>query len=170
MSRLEKVTHVALIAVCCIAGYTLIRQHIARNATVPSVHEGERVTVAGYDWSQANTTALLAISSQCHFCEQSLPLYRTLGNVARQAKGSFRVIAVSAEPRETLANYLEKRGVNLQGVFNSSLSKLGVRGTPTVLVVDRKGVVQSVFVGKLNNAREGQLMSRIALLCPGCAE
>jgi hypothetical protein len=169
MSRLEQATHLALIAVCCIAGYTLIRQHIARNPTVPSVHEGERVAVAGYDWSQTNATALLAISPRCHFCEESLPLYRTLGRVARRAKGSFRVIAVSKEPGETLAKYLEQHGVNLQGVFTSSLSKLGVRGTPTVLVVDRNGVVQSVFVGKLDNGREGQLMSRVALLCPECA-
>jgi hypothetical protein len=80
------------------------------------------------------------------------------------------VIAVSKEPGETLANYLEQHGVNLQGVFTSSLSKLGVRGTPTVLVVDRNGVVQSVFVGKLDSGREGQLMSHIALLCPECAE
>jgi hypothetical protein len=170
MSNLERLTHIALIALCCVAGYTLLRQHISTQQPVDSVREGERLSVTGYDWAQANTTALLAINSRCHFCEDSLPFYRTLGNVARHAKGSFRVIAVSTEPSETLTVYLQNHSVDLQGVYKYSLSKLGIRGTPTVLVLDRNGVVRSVFSGKLDRAREGQLMSRIALLCSECAQ
>ncbi len=48
-------------------------------------------------------------------------------------------------------------------IHQADLASLKVPYTPTLLVLDRSGVVKDVFVGKLSADKEGQVLSRLGL-------
>ena len=171
MTRLEKATHVALIVVCCIATYVLISQRTNwfRPGPRPPVRVGQRLDLPGERWASAPMTLVLAINSQCRFCEESLPLYRKLcGSRGSPPRVAYRVIAVSEEPWQSLAGFLHRNGLGVDAVVSTPLDRLGIRGTPTVLVADSAGVVRSIFIGKLAEAREGALIKAVEASCTGC--
>jgi hypothetical protein len=59
--------------------------------------------------------------------------------------------------------YLTKIGVRVDDLKSASLSEIAVTGTPTVLLVDSKGIVRNVWVGKLSQARQSEVFSAIGI-------
>ncbi|MGD0097117.1 MAG: hypothetical protein ABSB60_11525 [Terracidiphilus sp.] len=52
-------------------------------------------------------------------------------------------------------------GVQTEHVVKAVPNSLGVRGTPTVLLVDDKGKIKNVWVGHLDEAGQKQLLSTV---------
>src|ERR1035438_6569205 len=82
MTKLETVTHVCVIGLCCLAGGLLIEQRFfssPEGETVP-VRElvGREVKLPGADWQAAPISVLLQISSTCDFCNESMPFYKRI--------------------------------------------------------------------------------------------
>ena len=46
-------------------------------------------------------------------------------------------------------------------VIQAQLDSLGVKGTPTLLIVDQSGTVRQSWVGRLTAERETEVLSRI---------
>jgi hypothetical protein len=57
---------------------------------------------------------------------------------------------------------LEQLGVSVDEVKQFSLEKIGVSGTPTLLLVDTSGVVKNFWVGKLSPEQEATVLSVLA--------
>jgi len=171
-SRLERGAYIALIAVCCVAAYALIAQRFGPpgQRSVPQVRTGDQLDLAGQNWSSAPMTLVLAVNSRCHFCEDSLALYRKLCALRGSSQQRrYKVVAVSEEPSQSLAGFLRNRGVDVDLVLSVPMSRLHIRGTPTVLIADSAGVARSVFVGKLSEDREEALVRAVKRYCQGCA-
>lgn len=49
--------------------------------------------------------------------------------------------------------------MQVDDVKQASLSTIGVRGTPTLLLVDNKGTVADVWQGKLDSGQEERLLA-----------
>jgi hypothetical protein len=115
---------------------------------------GERV--AGVDWKKNGRTLVLAISTQCHFCKDSAPFYRKLqGQVGK----GIRTVAVLPQPVTEAKAYLSGEGIHVDEVKQVSMHQIGVRGTPTIFLVDHGGVIKKVWVGKLQPEEEQQLLA-----------
>jgi thioredoxin-related protein len=112
--------------------------------------------VPGVDWSANGRTLVLAISSTCHFCKDSEPFYRKL----RQELGKgIKMVAVLPQPVTEAEQYLKNDGVAVDQVKQVSMGALGVRGTPTMLLVDKGGMVTKVWTGRLQPEQEEQVLS-----------
>jgi hypothetical protein len=59
--------------------------------------------------------------------------------------------------------YLDTLGVPVVDVQHAELASLKIAGTPTLLLVDRGGVVKNVWVGQLNDQSEADVMSKTGL-------
>jgi hypothetical protein len=57
-----------------------------------------------------------------------------------------------------MRKHLEDEQVTVDKVLHSRLSAF-VTGTPTVYIVDSKGMVKRVFIGKLDSSGEKQLLA-----------
>jgi hypothetical protein len=162
MTKLETVTHVFLIGVCCLAGGLLIEQRFFSSpetgAELPAALVGREVKLPGADWQAAPLSVVLQISSTCHFCNESMPFYRQL-MAARQAQAAkVPVIVASADAVAVIRKHLEDEQVSVDKVLHSRMEAFGT-GTPTVYIVDSKGVVKRAFVGKLDSSGEKELLS-----------
>ncbi len=65
---------------------------------------------------------------------------------------------IRPESVEQGREYLKKLNVKIDTVYENPLDSIGVRGTPTLLLVDENGVIINSWVGKLNGERESQVL------------
>jgi hypothetical protein len=162
MTKLETATHVFVIGLCCLAGGLLIEQRFfsaPETETLPARPlVGREVNLPGADWQAAPLSVLLQISSTCRFCNESMPFYKQLMAVRQAQSAKVPVIVASADAVAVMRKHLEDRQVIVDKVLHSRLESFGT-GTPTIYIVDSKGMVQRVFMGKLDSSGEKELLS-----------
>jgi hypothetical protein len=97
--KIETTANIATIMVAALLSAVLVKAYLLpapSPRTPPSLGEtgvgtSLRARVPGVDWGKNGRTLVLAISSQCHFCRDSMPFYRKLeGQVGK----SLRTVAV----------------------------------------------------------------------------
>lgn len=164
MTKLETVTHVFVIGLCCLAGGLLIEQRFFSSPSDESVPGrgllGREVRLPGADWQAAPFSVLLQLSSTCDFCNESIPFYKQL-MAARQAQAvRVPVIVVSGDAVAVMRKHLEDEQLMVDKVLHSRLESLGMV-TPTIYIVDSKGFVKRVFVGELDSSGQKELLSII---------
>jgi thioredoxin-related protein len=166
-SALDTAANIAIIVVCIIAAAVLIQRNFFPSrppGAPPEAAKGETFA-ALRDVVPAGTQKALvvALSPTCHFCNDSMPFYKQLVEKRNQSNSPVKVIA--AVPAETAKPEEEKNlaanGVQPDAVVHVDFSKIKVPGTPTVLLVDNQGKVLDVWVGKLDESRESQVLASL---------
>jgi hypothetical protein len=141
------------------------RYYLKNVRLVNRISVGSRVELPGVSWIESPQTVVLALSVYCQYCRASAPFYRSLAEAARS--GQFRTLAVLREPSVESAPLLAALGVDgVQDVRYSDLETIGVRATPTLLIVDDKGFVQAALTGKLSEAEEKDVFAKLAIVAP----
>ena len=74
-------------------------------------------------------------------------------------EGSLRLIAVFPQEVRQGQTYLNQLGVAVDEVRQFQMGAIGVRGTPTLILVDNQGVVKESWIGKLPEAKEADVMA-----------
>ena len=85
-----------------------------------------------------------------------MPFYKQLTAARQSAK--VPVIVASSDAVAVMRQHLEDQQVIVDKVLHSRLESFGT-GTPTIYIVDSKGLVKRAFVGKLDSAGEKELLS-----------
>jgi hypothetical protein len=93
----------------------------------------------------------------CHYCTQSGPFYQQLTRKAEQSQ-RLHLIAVLPQRVEEGTAYLKEIGVTIPEIRQAKLRSLQIRGTPTILLIGGTGVVEKVWVGKLDPGRESDVL------------
>jgi hypothetical protein len=158
MTKLETGTHVLLIGVCLLAGGLLIEQRFFSPDDDTRELVGRQVQLPGADWQAAPVSVLLQLSSTCHFCNESMPFYRQL--IAARQSGAARVpvIVASRDAVAVMRKHLDEQQVTVDRVLHSGLDVFAAV-TPSVYIVDSKGMVKRVFQGKLDSSGQKELLS-----------
>lgn len=114
--------------------------------------------VEDLDWGVSEKTLVLAFSSRCLYCIESLPFYKRLGEIEPV---SSQLVALTREPAETGVEFFSEADVDLTVLPNADLSRLGVRGTPTLMLVDNSGTVLDVWRGRLTPDQEETILASL---------
>jgi hypothetical protein len=156
--RIETATNVAILCafvlVAALAAKRLLEPS-PQGVSAPKI--GSKVSLAGIDWSKSDRNLVLALSVGCHFCTDSAGFYQRL--IPSSISGGVPVVAVLPQPVVDSRSYLEKLRVPAAAIVQSPLSAIEVSGTPTVLLVDKKGKIKKAWVGKLSPEQEQQVMA-----------
>jgi len=155
--RLELAANLAILVVSCLLAVVLVKAYFL-NESSKEVTSTPSVDSLDTTWNQNGQTLVLALSSNCHFCTESAPFYKQLA----QSKGNTHLVAVLPQSLADGREYLENLGVSVDEVKQLSLDKIGVSGTPTLLLVDTSGVVKNSWVGKLSPQQEANVLSVLA--------
>jgi len=167
-TKLETITNITTTAVGLLLALVLIKvyilpsavQRLARAPLSPSPQIGAGTNLSnmlpGVDFRQNGRTLVLAISTACHFCKESEPFYRRLRDEV--GKG-LKLVAVLPQPATEAEQYLKEQGIRVDQVQHVSLDDVGVRGTPTMLLVNEKGTVTRVWVGKIRDEEQAEVLS-----------
>src|SRR5262245_34064037 len=163
---IETTSHIAIVLVAVIIGAVLIKNHLMPSTSkpnpAPASNEpsmvGKAITLPDVDWKKTDQTLVLALSVGCRYCSESADFYKEL---ARKRKGTTRLVAVLPQPLEASKKYLGDLGINVDEIRQAAVNSIGVRGTPTLLLVNKDGVVTSAWVGKLQTEKEREVMARL---------
>jgi hypothetical protein len=138
-------------------GRTLKADSINRAPTDARIQPGTRINLSGLDWAKNGHTLLLAVSDKCHFCSESAPFYQHLA----KEHGRTRLVAVLPQSVEDGKRYLGGLNVAVDDVMQAPLTSLGIRGTPTLILVDSNGATVKSWVGKLTPDREADVLASL---------
>jgi hypothetical protein len=116
------------------------------------------VSLPGINWGHNKQTLLLVLRNGCHFCDDSAGFYRRLVQES-QASGSTTFVAVLPGTVDDSRKYLEHLGVPITEIRQEVPGALGVQGTPTLLLINDKGMVTKSWVGRLPTEKEGEVIS-----------
>jgi len=121
------------------------------------IEPGTRLAIENIDWTKSPETLLLLVSTTCHFCSESAPFYQRLA----QTHGTAQLVVLMPQSVSEGKKYLDDLKVNIEDIRQVNFGSLGVRGTPTLILVDADGVVKGSWMGKLGPNDEKEVMDTI---------
>jgi hypothetical protein len=177
MTKLEKATNVAIILASAFLIGTLARNYYyLRSNPAPhmpaQISKGEVFKLPGADTAGRHTaipTLVLALSKNCHFCQESVGFYQKLTAFKNSSPQGLRIVALLPESKDEAETYLKENGIVVDEVVSAPVSNLGVLGTPTLLLLDGQSKLEEIWVGKLSSERETQVINRLKKACAICS-
>jgi hypothetical protein len=114
------------------------------------------------DWAAYDRTLVLILRKGCHYCAASAPFYRRLAGLIGES-GRVHLTAVLPHPVPEAKEYLARQGLEIEDIRQANLASLRIAGTPTLLLVDKRGTVRMIWVGKLPDEGETQVLLALGL-------
>jgi hypothetical protein len=173
MTRLEKTTNVAIIVACTVLVGNLAWNYYLSSRpdpwALPEIAKGAVVKLPGETQANPQPTLVLALSKNCHFCQVSVGFYQKLTAFKNSSPQGLRMVAVLPEKQEEAEIYLREHRIEADEVISMEVTKLGVSGTPTLLLLDEQNKLEELWVGKLDESQESQVIERLKKACGGCS-
>ena len=139
-------------------GYVRSSQQYGASAPVDV---GDRLSAPCFDQVRAEASILLLYRSDCRFCQESMPFYTKLAQVAGAAGVPLRVLVPEAEDDARTA--LGNANVAVESVTRCE-SFGPFRGTPVIIALDANARVVGTWLGRQGKAGEGQILAAVARL------
>jgi thioredoxin-related protein len=162
LRRIEAAANVGIIVVAivvCAAAVKYFRAKPSSSQTqTPAIAAGTRINLRSEDWARNRQTLLLALSTNCKYCSASAEFYQRL---VKNASSNTKLVAVLPQPREEAQQYLAGLKLVIDDIQQISPPSLGVRATPTLILVDNAGGVTKSWVGQLPHEKEEEVLSAI---------
>jgi hypothetical protein len=152
------------IAVVTIAGVVVKRNLFpgpVNPASLPRIAVGERLSVPNVNWEQNKKSLVFFLMKDCVHCQASAPFYKLL--IEEASKRDVKSLAILPNSVAEGQAYLKSLELPIENVQTASLSSYKIPGTPTVLFVDRQGIVKSAWFGSALG-REKEMRDQLILL------
>lgn len=159
----ETTTNIAIVIVAGTLLTFLFRGGFDRKDTesLQTIKPGQRVTLPS-SFQPGSRTLILVLSNSCHFCTESAPFYQEIQEKTASRR-DVRLVAVLPQAISEGKAYLEQLGIAPVEALSTPLSSIPVRATPTLVLVNPSGVVTDVWVGKLEPARQKDVVSKLGM-------
>lgn len=167
---LEKITNIAVIvAFVLFLGGFLLRTY--KNYQSQGPRAGETLPeLTGYDWKSRPQSLILVLQKQCRFCEESMPFYRTLYSLQKDARLSATMVAVFPDNASEVNELLTKESLPIPAIPGISAASLKASGTPTLILVDRNRRVIRTWVGELDSAGRNSVLETLSTQAHGAMD
>ncbi|SRR5579883_71648 len=164
MTNLERASHASLILFSAVSLALLLEHRLApvplERASLYSPLIGRHLDVGGRHWTDARLSAVLIISTGCHFCKESSPFYRELAERRRARAPHSGLVVLSREPSRQVQDYMAAERVSVDEVYQVT-GELASTGTPAILLVDSAGIVKRAYIGKLSKVQEREVLNYV---------
>ena len=131
-------------------------RYLSSGPVAPGV--GERLDPSvGIDVAAGSQALVLALQSNCQFCQESMPFYRRV--LVERNSGELQIVVAAPSHDVGIGEYLAQEGLHPDDVVFVERGQVPVAGTPTLLVVDASGMVTHAWIGRLDADQEAEVMS-----------
>lgn len=166
LPKIETLANIAIIAVAVILGGTLLYRVISPVQSskaadpAPVLQAGMALPKSNIDWAANEKSLIFVLSTECKYCHESAEFYQRLTSQLKE-RGGVKSFAILPQSYEESTKYLGAKNILVDEVLRGDPGSLMVRGTPTLILVDRSGVALDVWVGKLSKEKEEEVMTRV---------
>lgn len=165
-SYLEVATNIAVLLVALAVLSTFAWNYFGRSPK-PQLQAGFQkgqtfAQVPGVRYDRSPQTLLVAMSTRCHYCTESLPFYRQLAEAQRASGQETHVVAVFPNQEAEVRQYIQQNKLELETVAGVDLGALNISGTPTAVLIDGSGKIRDFWLGKLPQDQEQQVLKAVS--------
>lgn len=118
--------------------------------------------VPNIDYGSSTETLLIAMSTNCLYCRESLSFYRQLIETNSRSNSGVHIVALFPNNEKEAVDYVQQNQMNVDIVASVNFSPLKIAGTPTMILVNKNGDVKDFWVGKLSSNEEQKLVDALA--------
>jgi hypothetical protein len=118
-------------------------------------------SIPGIRYSDTSLTVILAVSSGCRYCTNSMAFYRSLPEAIRTKEREVQLVAMGVESSPRVRECLVHNGVIPDVVVNGREAQLPLRGTPTLILIERSGRVLISLQGLLTGEQETHVIESV---------
>ena len=166
--RTDRFANLAVIVMCVVIAAVGAKQLLPTKASRPAKPNpyvvGEKTPFVEANFGESDKTVLLVVSSTCRFCTESLPFYRGLIAEVHKSERSVRAVVASLDPPDRAQAYVSENGLVGAGLIRMPADAwVRIQATPTVLVLDREGIVKGSWVGKLQPEQEKEVPASLGV-------
>jgi hypothetical protein len=131
---------------------------------IAGLEKGQQFSpVPNLDYKGSEQTLLIVLNTDCSYCQQSVPLFRKVMDAFPRGNKSLRVVALFPNKIKEVADYLRANALNVDSVADVNLDALHVPGTPTMILVNRRGEVQNFWLGKLEEPESAAFLRELKI-------
>jgi len=158
---LDDLTNLAIIGTCVVFVTALSTRQLPRQTppapltTFAAGKPGPALKAINY--GDRERTLVMFLSSSCRYCTESVSFYRTLTRVGKDG-GRLRFVVASMDSVDGSRAYLRGHDIEVDAIVTTT----SLVATPTLVLVDRSGVVQHVWVGKQDAGGERSVLEAVS--------
>jgi peroxiredoxin len=165
-SYLEVATNVAVLLVALVVSSVFAWNYFTRHS-MPQLQTGFQkgqvfAQVPGINYHTSSQTLLIAMSTKCHYCTESVPFYQQLAEAQRASGKTTHVVAIFPNTEDEVKQYVQQNKLDLDTVADVNFGSLNIAGTPTTVLIDSSGKVRDFWVGKLPQEGEQQIIKAVS--------
>jgi thioredoxin-related protein len=162
--KIETFANVAIILVAIVLCVVLVKKFVL-TADAPAQPErkmpevGKKVALPDANFAAKDKTLIMALKKDCRFCTESSEFYRKVTALAGEK--NVQVIAVFPHSTADGQEYLKQINVAVEDKRQADFAALNVSGTPTLILTDKNGDIQKVWLGKLSPEKETEVINSL---------
>ena len=162
---LEVSSNVAVIIVAVVLLGAIVSARLGRPGKIEfesGLQRGQMLArLPSVDYGAASQTLVLALSTKCSYCQQSLPFYKRIAGELQNGRQRTQIVAVFPNANIDVEKYKQENQLNMECVTVLNHDGLKVTGTPTLILVDSNGRVLDFWVGMLSKDEERQAIEAV---------
>jgi peroxiredoxin len=136
---------------------TFVPVHLATTIGGSSIRLGEA--------AEGRSQVFMGIQAACPLCREMMPQLRAMAD-SIAASGNHDVVWLSLSPLDSTAAYVSEHGIRQPVVLledeRTSVS-FGIRGVPTIIVIDREGRIRYRHAGRFRSLVAADSVRQMAL-------
>ena len=170
--RLDTAVNISILATCAIVVVTLVPRFMSgwrsspRNETSQLLVPGDRIPALVSN--RTDKSLVLAWRSDCRYCAESAPFYRKLAQLVRERRELLSLVVMTTDAEQPSVDALQRLGIPVSAIVSISpeqqRQQYRVPGTPTLIAMDSRGLVEKVWFGKLSDDRQREVFEFISQL------
>jgi hypothetical protein len=128
--KIQTLSNIAIIIVALLFGAGLVNRYfLSAPPSKQSVTEskslkpGTKLSLSGSDWSKSSKTLVLALSTTCRFCTESIPFYQKLAQ-QRAGHNDVRLIALMPQGVDEAQHYLNEHKISVDEIRQANLTEV----------------------------------------------
>lgn len=114
--------------------------------------------ISGIEYSAARVTVLLFLNSRCDACVESLPDYTSFETRSTQSQ----VFALFVSETTAEVENFRRLGLGLPIKHLASFRAYHISATPTILMLNRQGIVLEYWVGRLSRRAKERIVKELS--------
>jgi thioredoxin-related protein len=169
-AKIEMVANVTVVLLAIVIGSLFVKDRFFNpGVQVNEIKVGDKLAhLDGWEWGAHDRTLMLVLRKGCHFCEDSVPFYQRLVVTQQQDGSTTALIAIFPDTADAVKEVMKSEGLDVRGLAGVPLEGLKVSGTPTLLLVDRRGTVLNAWTGVLSPKQELEVMKAVTCHSGNC--
>ena len=161
---IETASNIAIIFVALVLAGTVANRYFT-GTSKPAVASnplstGTKIPIADFEFGESARTLVMALSTNCRFCNASLPFYQRLAHV-KAGRTDVQLLTIMPQNVEDAKKYLADNSIAVDEVKQTSSSENFLTGTPTLILVDNSGAILQSWKGQLPPEGEAEVLRAV---------